>query len=1002
MAGLAVIGLRIRASSQLSGVVDQLNCVAGSILPDYDPASGSWSDRAGAWFYDYDNQGAGASAYGLDSIAPHTTTAVTGRNFVASEQFATGDGSSVTIAATLASAPVQKDSLQGNTGTVPFLDDALGHIYCDGENVAQWQASATYSRNALVRCLGDGRVYISLQNANQNYQPGSSPGWWTLAIVAGSIDYPSGRVSITFGVASAAGAPIYASYAQQVVTPGAGKALTIATAAGSDGAAVAGKSIVVHQDAPDNFTAVLPAQQFNVSGWYKASAPISVGIRMRVLFGVAEDFAVGAALAAVDIIANGAATTSWREASATVAAPTTLIGEGRNFLMRVVVYHEPDGVGGVTVEWDDISVTLSAGVATQQLPNPSFDFPGTITSNPAAHYRNVVQGPANKQPLADSRLDLAALADWWSDCDANARNNNMIVDQQQTVFDTLRVIAAMGRASFGMCDGLYSVVRDLPQAAPIQHFTPRNSWGFKSTRAFPQLPGALKVRFINPAADWQPDEQIVYDDGFTPANTALYEALDLTPGVTDPNQAWRDGRYHLAQARLRPETYELSVNVENLVCQRGDLVFVSHDVPQWGLGAGRIKEVIIDSSGNAAGVIIDESFSFAPGNDYVIRVRRTVDGSSLLIPLLSPPAPGASESVSSSALTFASPLAPAAPQPASGDLVMFGLNGSETVQLLVTKIAPGADLSATLDLVDYAPAVYTADAGPAPNFSGAQAYTQRLPPVIVSARSDDHAMAKDSDGSGTPRILIALDDSALQQLAQPPRVASGALPKIAGIRVQYRLSPTGNGVTNGGAPWSSTQAYVVGDTVASNGYVWLCVEANTNQTPGTLDGSGNPYWTVLITTVQPEAPEWTEMGLQTLGRMLHIEPVTPGAIYNVRMRYEMTDGSVTQWATLAGHQVAGQTTLPPDIDPTTLTAINLGGGSVQLRWSPLSWPNLADYEIRQGSTWAAGTLVWRGRSNAPGFYVGASTPPVTYTYWVGVLDTSGNYDLTPQSVSISL
>ena len=92
---------------------------------------------------------------------------------------------------------------------------------------------------------------------------------------------------------------------------------------------------------------MLPAQQFTVSGWYKASAPISAGIRMRVLFGVAEDFAVGAARASVDIISNGAAATTWREASATVTAPTALAGEGENFFMRVAVYHDPDGVGGV-------------------------------------------------------------------------------------------------------------------------------------------------------------------------------------------------------------------------------------------------------------------------------------------------------------------------------------------------------------------------------------------------------------------------------------------------------------------------------------------------------------------------------------------------------------------------------------------------------------------------------------------------------------------------------
>ena len=92
---------------------------------------------------------------------------------------------------------------------------------------------------------------------------------------------------------------------------------------------------------------------------------------------------------------------------------------------------------------------------------------------------------------------------------------------------------------------------------------------------------------------------------------------------------------------------------------------------------------------------------------------------------------------------------------------MFGLSGSETIQLLVTKITPGADLSATLQMVDYAPAVYTADTGQPPYFTGAQPYVPLSAPVIASARSDDHAMEKDSDGSGTPRILIALDDSAL-------------------------------------------------------------------------------------------------------------------------------------------------------------------------------------------------------------------------------------------------
>ena len=57
-----------------------------------------------------------------------------------------------------------------------------------------------------------------------------------------------------------------------------------------------------------------------------------------------------------------------------------------------------------------------------------------------------------------------------------------------------------------MRDGKYSVVRDVPQTVPVQQFTPRNSTGFSATKVFTDIPHALKVRFINPDANWQQDE----------------------------------------------------------------------------------------------------------------------------------------------------------------------------------------------------------------------------------------------------------------------------------------------------------------------------------------------------------------------------------------------------------------------------------------------------------------------------------------------------------------
>ena len=43
--GVAKIALRIRATDQLSGVVDSFNCQVTSILPDWDPSTGTWIER---------------------------------------------------------------------------------------------------------------------------------------------------------------------------------------------------------------------------------------------------------------------------------------------------------------------------------------------------------------------------------------------------------------------------------------------------------------------------------------------------------------------------------------------------------------------------------------------------------------------------------------------------------------------------------------------------------------------------------------------------------------------------------------------------------------------------------------------------------------------------------------------------------------------------------------------------------------------------------------------
>ncbi len=215
-----------------------------------------------------------------------------------------------------------------------------------------------------------------------------------------------------------------------------------------------------------------------------------------------------------------------------------------------------------------------------------------VTRNPAWIFRWLLTScPANPRLVATSRVDDASIIAWGSFCDAKGFKYDTVVDARTTIGAALREACAAGRASLTMVDNRYGVVLDQQQATPVQHFTPRNSRNFKGARAFVDQVHGLRVNFLNPGANYQQDQVLVFDDGYTIANATDFETLDLK-GVTDADQAWRIARYHMAVGRLRPNDYSFETDAEFLVCRRGDLVKVNHDVVRWGTGSGRARRLV--------------------------------------------------------------------------------------------------------------------------------------------------------------------------------------------------------------------------------------------------------------------------------------------------------------------------------------------------------------------------------------------------------------------------
>ena len=156
----------------------------------------------------------------------------------------------------------------------------------------------------------------------------------------------------------------------------------------------------------------------------------------------------------------------------------------------------------------------------------------------------------------------------------------------------LETIASAGRASVSWRDGKIGVIIDEEQTVPVQLFTPRNSWGFKTDRQYLDQPHALRMKFVDPDAGWNEGTVTVYDDDHDQNSATKFEDVQCI-GITRPSQAWRDGRYLMYQARLRMEEFTIQTDLENLACLRGDLIWAQHDVLKVGGDSSRIKRISV-------------------------------------------------------------------------------------------------------------------------------------------------------------------------------------------------------------------------------------------------------------------------------------------------------------------------------------------------------------------------------------------------------------------------
>ena len=637
------------------------------------------------------------------------------------------------------------------------------------------------------------------------------------------------------------------------------------------------------------------------------------------------------------------------------------------------------------------------------------DWTYKTTANPAWIYTDLLTGTSNHRAKSLTKMDTSTLVTWAAACETNGYTYNGTVSGR-TLREMMRVVCAAGRAAWTIKpDGTYSVIYDGEQTDVYQVFSPRNSWGFVGHKPFVKLPHAIRIPFRDSTNDYELSERIVYRDDYDEDSATLFESIEFD-GLNHPTQIFKFGRYNFAQAQLRPESYELFVDFEYLVAERGQRIRIAHDIPMWGTAWARIKTVTID--GTTVTLTLDDYVTFELGITYAILIR-VVSGNPISVQVTNP---GAS-TIKTVICTLA---AESSALIANGDLVLFGVNDAHYQDLIIKQVYPQGDLAARLELVDYNTDIYDDDTvyGSIPeydtnitipkNWEGLPPPTPRIDSVV----SDDTVLIVQENGVIISQIVISYG------LA----VMTAAAPAIK-VECQFRVYDTGYVWRN--APDTSINDRTVNITGIRDGIIYEIrirtitahgIPSAWVSTTHEVIGKIGPPPQVLgfsanIIDNQIEL-RWTESTAKDISEY-HIKyggledtwdtatslGYTDSTSYRTPARWSGPRIFFIKAVDTSGNESETATTDDMTINLGTVVGISttVVDNNVLFYWTNQPGTLPIDYvEIRKGSVFATATVI--GKKSGT-FTTAFETLAGQYKYWFVPIDSAGNYGVADSTTA---
>jgi len=248
---------------------------------------------------------------------------------------------------------------------------------------------------------------------------------------------------------------------------------------------------------------------------------------------------------------------------------------------------------------------------------------------------------------------------------------------------------------------LVTMKRDGPLELAVTMFTPENivkgsfEWEIKLWE--PADHDSVSTEYTEVATGYKQEQVVCTLPGGTSDNP---EDIRF-PGIQDRNHAYREGLYMLAARKYLRENISFETGMEGFLPSYGDLIAISHDLPQWGQ-AGYI--VSADKVNDDYLLYVSEPLVFEDGYNYQILLRSKAGEIIGPISVTKTPDPKQVVVTLEDEPDF---LLGGTTEPM---LFLFGKSGNITKYGRVVKLEPMGGERVRITLVNDAPIIYTFDA----------------------------------------------------------------------------------------------------------------------------------------------------------------------------------------------------------------------------------------------------------------------------------------------------